>query len=998
MAVPFDKPLVCPVLVAREPHLAALAQVMREVGEGHGQSVLVAGEAGIGKTRLLAEVKSRAKDTGWRVLQGNCFEQDRSLPFAPVLDLLRSFRSGQLPGDLPDLLGESAPELIKLLPEFAAGSPDPAPAPAPDQEREKRRLFHTLTRLLTQLAETEPVLLVTEDLHWSDDSSLEFLLHLSRRIASQPIALLMTYRSEEVLPQLRHFLAGLDRERLAAELALGPLNAAEMEQMLRAIFGLDRPAQRGLVDALHTLTDGNPFFIEEVLRSLVATGDFEVGASWHRKGLEGVRVPRSVQDAVARRWETLSPAARSILELAAVAGQRFDVPLLQRVSGHDEGELLRIVGQLIETQLVVEESIDRFCFRHALTREAVYSQILTRERRVLHLRLADATERLYGGGRIEDLAYHFHEAGMWQEALVHSRRAGERAQTLYSPRAAVNHFTRALESAQRLSPTPPADLYRERGLAHAALGEFDEGSADLEDALRLARSAGDFHEEWQALIALGIQWASRDYARTGDYFRLALDLAQTLDEPAMRAHSLNRVGNWHVNVEDPLEGRRYHERALTIFRELGDQRGMAETLDLLGTASCLGTDLVGSAPHYAQAIELFRKLDDRDGLASSLAMQLSQHGSFHLDVTVPNPPDLIELVREGEVVVKAARETGSPGAEVFALFMVGKCLGIRGDSARSLDAGRRSLRIAEEIEHRQWMTAAHFLLGALHLDLLALPTARRHLERSLDFARKIGSFHWVGNSTGLLASTCIQQDDLGQAESVLDTAPSSQARARTLGEHILIRARAELALARGRPDLALGILDQLLAPGCGDQQPEQIGPVTAMRLRGEALANLKRDAEAERALCGARDDARAMGALPALWRIHLALGALYRRTRRDEAASEFRTAREIVARLAAGVPDEPLRDNFLREADRRIPSPTARQAAKQESGGLTEREIAVVRLIAQGKANLEIADALFVSKRTVETHIGNIFAKLGVSSRGQIATWTTKQRLLGDGE
>lgn len=274
----FTKPVICPVLIGRATYVQALTRCIAEARAGRGQVVLVGGEAGIGKSRLVAEATARAADEGLLVLQGHCFEPDRLLPYAPLLDLLRALMAAQSPRAVLDLAGPAGPELARLLPELAALLLDGAPPAAVDPAQEKRRLFDALARVFVSLAGRAPLLVVVEDLHWGDDTTLDFVLHLARRSAALPLLLVCTYRSDEVHPGLQHVLAGLDRERLATEIALHRLEPGEVDAMLRAIFELTRPASADFLQMLYALTEGNPFFIEETLKALNAAGDITYAA------------------------------------------------------------------------------------------------------------------------------------------------------------------------------------------------------------------------------------------------------------------------------------------------------------------------------------------------------------------------------------------------------------------------------------------------------------------------------------------------------------------------------------------------------------------------------------------------------------------------------------------------------------------------------------------------------------------------------------------------
>ncbi|HYB02164.1 MAG TPA: ATP-binding protein, partial [Ktedonobacteraceae bacterium] len=241
MVTVFNKPIVCPVLVGRSDHLAALHTLAELAKRGQGQVALMSGEAGIGKSRLIGEGKTYALAQGFRLLQGNCFPGDTSCPYAPLLDLLRTHFAGQAETEIARELGPFVREFAQLIPDLVHGLPDATPlSPLPqlEPEQEKRRLFEALTRWFTRLSTKQPILLVIEDVHWSDDTSLEWLHYLARRCTAHPLLLLVSYRSEEVGSSLSHWLTQLDRERLAQEFLLAGLSRGDLDMMLRAIFAL----------------------------------------------------------------------------------------------------------------------------------------------------------------------------------------------------------------------------------------------------------------------------------------------------------------------------------------------------------------------------------------------------------------------------------------------------------------------------------------------------------------------------------------------------------------------------------------------------------------------------------------------------------------------------------------------------------------------------------------------------------------------------------------
>jgi len=1001
MAIAFNKPLVCPVLIGRGHDLASLRLLVDRAKSGQGHVALLSGEAGIGKSRLVAEVKTEALTHDFWLLQGSCFPTDYAIPYAPLLDLLRSHipsRELALAVDIEPLSQAFFPLLPDLGYMFSGGPHSPSEHSL-DPEQEKRRRFEVLAHYLIAQARKYPVLLVVEDIHWSDDISLEFLHYLARRCALHPLLLLLSYRSDEVHPNLRHFLAKLDRERLAQEIPLARLTREEVEGMLQAIFASPRSLGLELPDQLYELTEGNPFFIEEVLKSLIAAGElYYTNGHWERKERSSLHIPRSVQDAVQQRTDRLSTSARQVLTLAAVAGRRFDFALLQALTEHDEQHLLHLIKELISAQLVVEESAEQFAFRHALTRQSIYGDLLIRERKALHHRIADMLESLYSTvleTHVADLAYHFYEAGAWEQAFRYAQRSGEQAQAMYAPRAAIEQVTRALDAAERGLITPAASLYRLRGQAYETLGDFEHALADYQTTLQLAREANARRSEWQALCDLGFLWTGRNYAQAGSYFEQALEQARHMDDPLTLAQSLNRLGNWRLNIEEPVVALHYHQEALTLFQQVQDRHGLADTYDLLGMTNFIGSDLLQTSATCKQAIMLFQDLDDRNGLASSLSTLMLSGGIYITPTMVPAPINFAEGLHLGEHALKIAREIGSRSAEIYALLSLGQYLGPRGKYAYALQVAQEGLQLASAIEHRQWMTLGNCLLGILFLDLLDWQASQQFLERAFAQAQEIGSWNWMRSVSAFLAQTLLLQQDKTQADSILNTALEADAAMQTIGQRLIWAARADLALAHGDSVQALDIADRLIASAI-NHSDEHIIP-HLWKLRGEALAAFGRIEEAEAVLRAAKGAARVQGLRPLCWRLSLAQGLLYRtQGRKEEAEQAFSTARLLIEELAADLPDEQVREQFLQQAIALLPQVrplTPGRAAKQAYGGLTAREREVVVLMAQGKSNREIAEALVVAKITVETHINNILHKLGFMTRTQIISWAVERGL-----
>lgn len=1000
MVVPLVKPVVCPALIGRGSQLSALHGCVREAASGHGQTILLAGEAGIGKSRLAAEVSDYAASCGLHIVTGHCFEEDEAVPYAPFYEILETLLKGALGRIPPEAVRVFAPDLTRLVPELATQFPDLSadPVVVHEPEQEKRRFARALMRLVREIAARQPLFILIEDVHWCDEASLDALLSLARVVAAQPVVMVLTYRHDEPHAHLGHMLTLLDRERLAAEVRLQPLSVTEVEGMLRAIFGQDQPVRADLLNLVCGLSDGNPYFVEELLRACVDAGaTLSPGPLSEHSPVDVLRVPRSVEEAVQRRAARLTPPARQLVALAAVVGRTFTFALLQELAQQGEQEVLAQLKQLIAAQLVVEVSDERFAFRHALTRQAVCAGLLARERQRLHRRIAAVLEPVNESlhdAHLGDLAYHFSQAAIWDKALAYARRAGERALALYAPRSALEHLARAVEAAVHLPNVPLAPLHRLCGQAYEILGDFEAARTSYGAALATAQASRDDATEWQSLIDLGSLWTGRDYAQAGAFYQQASELAQSREDVLLHAHSLNRLGNWFVNTGRMEQGIAAHRRALALFAERGEVAGQAATLDLSGMAYGLNAELPSATREFGRAIELLRSLGDRRGLVLSLASRLAFGSGCMADTTVSALMSLDKCLRDAHEAERHAREMEWSAGLAYVLLQTGRTEVACGVLGSGMSHTREALRIAREIRHQQWIAAAHYALGRMYVTLLLPACAIPELETGLTLAREVGSAVWIGLATADLAHAYCQQGEFARAETLLSEAlPLEVLSGRshlTLTERELALQWARFELQRGHPEMALEIVSQLEETLLHSDARDQ--PVTEVLLvQGGALMRLRRWDEAERELRSAERGGIQRMNPSSLWQVHVLLARLYRTTKREELArQEWSAARGHIEQLAVAIEEVDIRDGFLHAAMEDLPKAARAPhplSVPHSLNVLTTREREVAELISQGKSNHEIAGALVVSERTVTTHVSNILGKLAFTSRTQIVAW-----------
>ena len=970
-------------LIARARPLEALQVVLVQAASGRGSCVLISGEAGVGKSRLVQELLASHDVSGYRILQGGAIESSVAYPYAPLMDLLRSALASLSTAQTATLLGPLTGVLSGLLPELAWTLPTEAPAASLAPELERQQLFEALMQLLARLANASPLLIIIEDIHWSDEATLEFLHLLARRLSTRPICLLLTMRPQDGSPALDSFLSRLNRERLAGELPLDALSLEGVDAMLRSMFHWRNAVKPPLLNVIFDLTEGNPFFVEEVANALVATGDiYRVTGGWRHRPVAQLKIPHSLRLVVEGRMAQVSAEAAEMLALAAVVGRKLDFDLLTQLTGRDEASLLRLIRELVRARLLVELTPDTLAFRHALTREVIYTGLLSRRRRNLHCVIAAWLE-----GRTEptaeeltQLAYHSFEGGLWSEALRTGQAAGAQALHRFAPYSALAHLERSATAAGHLDLPLSALLRQLRGRARQMVGDFAAARSDFEALLAEALDSGDRMVEWQALHDLGYLMMTSDYAQAGAFLDQALATARGLGTPDILARSLNRLGNWLANAGRPLEALALHQEALAIVESMGAKAALATTLDLIATAHGITGNNAASKDHYQRALPLFEALDDRQGMASTLTM-----------LTTSNNADA------GHHALAISKEIGWRDGEAYAHIRLAMALAWQGRFGPALEHSERGLAIAVEIEHLPWQTAALQSLGFVYTQMELPKEAIGYLLRARQLAQASGAAVWADSVTSLLALAETSSGQYRRAAMLLKEVNAPLDGLESIGRRLLALAAGELALAQGKPARALAVAETILRalPALPDWHDDTLPLI--LLLQGRALAEIDRQGEAANVLAEALDLCHAHQMESQAWRCHNELARLHLKAGERAAAEQrIERARQLLATMAATIGDDVVRERFQAATSVLLPRPpelTPLQKSKQAAGGLTQRERSVALLVTQGMTNREIADDLFITVRTVKSHITNILTKLDLTSRSQLAVWVVESEL-----
>jgi DNA-binding CsgD family transcriptional regulator len=938
-------------LVGRRAELDRLNAALDSARLGNGALVLLAGEAGVGKTRLTEELADRSSGV---VLWGRA-SQVAPTPYGPIVAALRAHL--RVRPDGLDRCGPLRAHLALLLPELG----EPAKA------GERATLFEALRCAFEQaVARDEPLLVVLDDLQWSDDATLELLPPLAESLAEQPLLLVASYRSDG-LPRdhmLRHARHELRRGGRLDEIQLGPLEPSETATLLEQILeGAPAPS---LATVIHDRTQGVCFFVEELARSLLLTNSLTRG----RKGLElatggEVPLPDTVRDAVLIRASELSLEGRSAAEAAAVAGEEFELDLLAKVSDQDG------IAELLNSGMIIEADGGRAKFRHTLTRESLYADVPWFRRRSLHRQLAAVLEAV--GAKGMEVATHWLGAKQEREGRDALLRAAEESRAVHAYRDA----TRAGRQAIELWPEGEDDARRVEALQSYA------NSAELGGELSEAARA------WREICAVrqAEPAAEEGYAAAQSRLAAVLDMRGDRDAAlaarAAAAQAYGASGKHAKAAAERLAMANYlrfaanHSEAIDLARAAVLDANRAERLDL--QARALGLKGVAEAKRgdYEKGLRTVRT-----GLALALEHDLTPAAAElyqRLSVVLYDSADYRRAKETLDSALELCRRANEPVTELACVTCMIYVLRECGEWAEALRLGRELIDAGTAV----WYTEG--ILGVIYSAQGNLRSARRMLASTLAAASQEGHYNMTVDAIAGLAHLAAIEDNPEEAaercRSLLALWESSEdhhyaisglrfgasffSREGDLAQaHACAEALARISSETGHSDALAALASSIgeTALATGDAQ------TAAERLAHAVELHRSLDLPYERA----QIELRAGVALAASGNRELALERL---------GDAYRTAKKLGARpLAAEAAGEvaALGESVVKRLG-------VRAAADADGGGLSRRELEVVRHVAAGRTNREIAQELFLSPRTVDMHVRNALRKLDCRSRVEAA-------------
>jgi DNA-binding CsgD family transcriptional regulator len=935
-------------MVGRSRQLAELRERFAACAAGDPQVVVIGGEAGIGKSRLVAELLRGLPD-GTLVAIGHCLELGPDgPPFAPFASVLRGLAADLGMERLADLAGPGRVDLAGLVPELGS--------PATSDPMGRGRMFEAMATLVERCAGDAPLVVVIEDLHWSDSSTRDLLRFLTRTVGDAAVLFVLTYRRDEL--DRRHpllpWLVEVERLPSAHRIALERLDDAEVDALVHQVAGVvpDRAAAR-----IRQRSQGIPFFVEEL-------------ATCAEQGSHAI--PETLRDLMLTRLDRLSPRSREVLRVASAASSLVDHPVLLAVMGSDEAALDEALREAVWGQvLVVDADREAYAFRHALMREAVHEDLLPGEHARLHARYAEALEESGRPEQAGEIAHHWMSAHEADRAFDWSLRAADHSRRIYAWREQMAHLERALDLWDQVSaPEQRAGFDRTELLA------------------RTSRAAANLGRPDRSIALLDSALAEVDPSLS----------------PQRAAHLLlRRAGQCESAHRDPMADL---DRVLELAAQ--GSRDRAAALDVRAALLMVEADLTAARDAAEEALLAAQQIGDPGLLSSAhntlgcVLIQLGEFaaGSTHLDLAreqaeaSDTPAQLFRYYGNySDVLIGAGRF-----AEALAVARAGRRSAADHGLARTHGAFLAGNEVEAGVLAGEWDEALATAEEALRMDPPQVTRGHLHALR------------------GILQ---VRRGELGPAADGIDRAGELLTRAVSQPQHVLplMLARAELAWAEGTADEALDIMHRAVEP-FGSTVPPAAGwpfawawgrmlleagaPDHPTRTRiVDHLAGaaphpgwLALTAAQARALAGSDepewgDVVSTVAACEGLaheladarlrWVEQLLAGG-----DRDETRAQWTLAWQVIEELS----DQALVPAASRIAARaRIPLPRALQPEHSAPIALTPREHEVLRLVAAGYSNGQIADALFISVKTASVHVSNILAKLDVPSRTAAAAW-----------
>lgn len=814
--------------VGRQRELGQLLQYTERASQGQGCCVLIAGEAGVGKTRLIQEFLGHAQ-LNCHVFQGRCDELS-GLPYTPWAEIAYDMLERYDPKKLKVLAPCSLAEVAKLLPEIRVRMPDlPLNPPLPPQP-ERRRFFESVAAFLAGFVDRKgkkPLILFLDDLHWADAASIDLLSFLLPRLSQQPVFILGAYRAEEISEGhcLSKLLQGQEFKEVLNVLSLARLTLTDVEELVDKLpLQADRPEV--FCGHLYRETEGNPLFLVLTLQHLFEKGVLQVeGDRWRvnieRLGSDRVGMPSLLQDVIRRRMSLLGEAEMKLLGLASATGRTFDVPLLELAWDGNKEECFSALAKLVNAKLLVEGH-GRYEFSHEKIREVVYGALPPPHRQLMHQKVLHALEQLHAS-HLDSiaalLARHAHQAGQWKKTLEYSLQAVTTALKEYRLAEGLELVGMGLEGVHKLEacgadPSCTAQqrfellkqrfeildflghraeqerdvnemqklaeqindasklalVFRKRGDLYKKMGRYPEAHGETNKALELYRQCGDREGQGNCFNDLGNIYESQGkYEEALTCYQQQLEIGQEIQNRLMQGNSLNNTGIVYRVLgrhEDALSA---YQRAVEIYRELGDLRGEAVVLNNMGIILWILGRHERALESYQLALGISQAIGDRANEASAVTnMGILYHVLGRYE----------EALHQVQLAIEMCGQLGDKRGQAQNLLNLTAAHLYLGQYEEALRASQECVRLARQIGDKQSEAASLSNLGIVYRTLGKYNEARECAQQGLEIFKGIG--YRLGEGLGLQSMANLYAE-LGQYTEALAMYAEARAMFEKLG-------------------------------------------------------------------------------------------------------------------------------------------------------------------------------------------------------------------------
>jgi tetratricopeptide (TPR) repeat protein/tRNA A-37 threonylcarbamoyl transferase component Bud32 len=756
-------------LIDRVEEMTILREAVDRTVRGEGGLVFLYGEPGIGKTRLSRELGAYARLRGMQVLYGRCpalFRMDGVPPYILWKEVIKDYLEVCTPEQLYRVIGFYPSEVSKLVPELKqklGAVPQSLPL-NPEQERD--RLFEAVTQFISNISKETPLLVVLDDLQWTDPSSLLLLHYLARGVYREPLLLLGAYRDTDIdeTHPLSPVLAELNRERLLKSAQLKRMSFDDVSEMIKHILEQD-DVSKEFCELVYEKTRGNPFFVEEVIKSLMEEEViYREEDKWKIKEVSRIEFPKTVKSVIKKRVSRLDEECQNVLTMASFVGNDFSFEAICGVTGFEEDKLLELMEKMLKTGLVKERVIrgeDMYCFADIIVRDVVHEEVSHLRHKKLHSVVGNALEKVYAkkiDEHLGELAYHFLEGSDKDKALDYFLKAGEKAQKIYAHNEAFSYLQHALELLEEKEDNieQRARIMERLGDINSWIGEPDacmeywNESLALFDQLEDRKSISKLHVKMA-----GIFWdIAGDKEKASEHHRAALEILEKEPENKELASLYEDIGHmlWRSGSGEALP---WVQKALELAEKLGDFEVLAESYNDLGTLSLHSGEYEKATKYFEQGLKIALE-NNCVGAAVRLYNNLC-----NLYWAIGEFQKTFETAQKGS---ELARKVGDLRHYAWIDFILAGCYANIGEVRKAISMAEDILALDKRTKNVAHVSSVMWGLGGCYLWLGELDKSLQYLMESRDIAKKTGEYQASGVATSLLGQLFTEMEDYTEAE------------------------------------------------------------------------------------------------------------------------------------------------------------------------------------------------------------------------------------------